>query len=770
MRAVRSRRRLEALRFDAGAPAQRRDAWTAGRRRMSWTLLIGLVLALVLATIVALFRQGELRRLEQRRRELTLARERGTHRARLQVPHVDLSRCLGCGACIRACPEEGVLALIHGQALVVHGARCVGHGACARECPTGAIALTIGELETRRDIPALAPTLEVPGVPGLFLGGEVTGYALIRTAVGHGTAIAGEVARRVALGGAGQRGAWDLCIVGAGPAGFAMALEAKARGLSFLVLEQDALGGTVAKYPRQKLVMTQPLELPLVGRLARTTYSKEELLELWQRVAEEQALPIHAGVRFLGLEPRPGGGFVVATDRGQLAARHVGLTLGRRGSPRRLGIPGEELGKVAYGLIDARAHQERRVLVVGGGDSAVEAALALAEQPGNEVLLSYRQPAFSRLRARNEERIAQAEADGTVRVLFRSTVARIEPEFVELRLETPAGPRRARLPNDEVFVLIGGEPPFPLLGRCGVSFDPADRPVASVPVERGTGLLRALALALALSLVGLGWITRHSRYYTLPAALRPFAEEHEWLRPSSAFGLTLGTLGAGMILANLAYLARRHGWLGLRLGSLRAWMTMHVLTGVLALLFGVLHGGMSTQDTLGHRALFALAVVVVTGTLGRYVYAFVPRATNGRELELDEIKAELAAQASEWDREHREFGERLRTEVHGLLARLEDAATVRGRLWAFSSGPFRLGATLRRLGSEGRERGLLPAQVERLCALARRAYRTAAVTAHLEELRALLSSWRYLHRWIALFLVLVVALHVLVALRYGSLA
>lgn len=737
---------------------------------MSWTLLIGLVLALSLAVIVALFRRSELRRLEEHLGELEVAREKGTRKARLSYPHVDLSRCLGCGACIRACPEEGVLALIHGQALVVHGARCVGHGVCARECPTDAIALTIGELETRRDIPALDPTLEAPGTPGLFLAGEVTGYALIRTAIAHGTAVADEVARRVRNAGPAPAKTFDLCIVGAGPAGLAMALQAKVHGLSFLVLEQDSLGGTVAKYPRQKLVMTQPVDLPLAGRLTRTSYAKEELMEIWQTVAREQELPIHEGVRFHGLQRRNDGLFEVDSDHGKLRTRFVALALGRRGTPRRLEVPGEDLPKVVYSLLDAHGHQGQRILVVGGGDSAVEAALALAEQPGNEVTLSYRQAHFSRLKARNEERIEAAVADGSVRVVLKSQVVGISPEDVELRIDTPDGPRSARIPNDEVFVLIGGTPPFEMLERCGVSFDPADRPATSRPVERGTGLLRALSLALAMSLVGLGWITRHSTYYTLPASLRPFAEEYEWLRPSSAFGLTLGILGTVMILANLAYLARRHNWLGLRWGTLKTWMTMHVLTGVLALLFAVLHGGMSTQDTLGHRALFALAAVVVTGTIGRYVYSVVPRAANGRELELDELKAEMAALSGEWDREHREFGELLRDEVQTLVSRQSGQSSLFGRLRALVGSPRRLRRALRRLQEEGRTRGIPEGQLDRLLDLARRAHRTASLAAHFEDLRGLISSWRYLHRWVALFLVLVIALHVLVALRYGRIA
>ena len=318
-------------------------------------------------------------------------------------------------------------------------------------------------------------------------------------------------------------------------------------------------------------------------------------------------------------------------------------------------------------------------------------------------------------------------------------------------------------------MLIGGDPPFEMLARCGISFDPADRPAATRPVERGSGFLRALVLALALSLAALGWITLQSAYYALPAALRPLAEQHEWLRPSSPFGLTLGVLAALLIAMNLAYLARRNAWFGLRLGSLRTWMTMHVLTGVLALPAGLLHGAMSAQDTLGQRALVALAVVVVTGAVGRYVYAWVPRAANGRELELDELRAELAAISGEWEREHREFGARIRAEVEASVSREAGQRSLLARLRALLGAPRRLRRALRGLRDEGRARGLPADQLERLFALARRAHRTASMAAHFEDLRGLISSWRYVHRWVALFLVLVVALHVVVALRYGSL-
>ncbi len=739
---------------------------------MSWTLLAVVVAVLGLALFAALARRAELARMAQGVRERDKAVRHGSDKAQLSHPVIDLSRCLGCGTCVAACPEDGVLDLVHGQAMVVHGARCVGVSACERECPVGAITVTIANLGERKDVPALSEGLEAVGSPGLFLAGEVTAHALIKTAIDHGTAVASEVARRVAAEPPGSEEVLDLCVVGAGPAGLACSLEAKRLGLRFVTLEQEqAAGGTVAKYPRRRLVVSEAVDLPLHGRLERNAYSKEELIELWHEIAAQHELPIMGGEVFSGTERHPDGHYIVRTQSGEWSARNVCLALGRRGTPQRLGVPGEDLPKVAYSLLDARSYQGRRVLVVGGGDSAVETALGLADQPGNQVTLSYRKEAFYRIRGRNEQRMQAALEAGTLQVVFKSQLVAIHAESVELAIVD--GPRieRHTLANDEVFVMAGGVPPVELLERSGVSFDPALRPASAPLVEQGTGLTQALACAFAVSLIALVWAVWHADYYLLPAESRPAHEKHAWLRPGMGAGLWMGVSAFLLICGNLLYLLRREplpGLAAIRWGSLRGWMTSHVATGVLAFLLATLHAAMSPRDTAGGHAWTALAVLLLTGAIGRYFYAYVPRAANGRELELSEVKSRLSRMSEGWDQGQRQFRDRARQKVLALIEARQWKSTFLGRVLALVGLQVDLRRLLRELAQEARDEGIAEDHLRETTQLARRAHRTSLMAAHYEDVRALLNGWRFLHRWAALLMVLLVLVHVIYALFYGS--
>lgn len=758
---------------------------------VDWFPLLAALLTVALAIAVLLRRRIEIEQHAGSLAERAAARERGSHRARLQHPAIDLSRCIGCGACVRACPEDGVLALAFGQAVVVHGARCVGHGLCAQACPTNAIRLTLAELEERRDLPAIDAGHEAVGMPGLFLAGEITGFALVRTAVAHGALVAQQVAARCAEQPADPGGPMpDLLVVGLGPAGLSCMLAAQERGLRAVGVDQaNEVGGTVAAYPRKKLVMTQPMDLPLHGRLKRLEYTKEQLVELWQGLARRHRLDVRTGTTVRQIERAGDGSYVVVTDRGTIAARNVCLAVGRRGSPRRLGVPGEDLPKVGYALLDAESYRDRSILVVGGGDSAIEAALALAEQPGNTVTLSYRRHAFSRLKARNEARIAAAIEAGTIDVRFETEVVSIAEGAVVLQTAgaepdaTPAAPRdggtgrahgavataQLELPNDDVFVFAGGTPPFPLLESAGVSFDPALRPLEAAPVERGTGLLIALGSTLLALLALVGLRQWHADYYDLPVALRTGSSQHDALRPQSALGLFAGLAAAALFAANLAYLLRRAPALGRFLpGSLKVWMNAHVATGLGACLCAVLHSGFAVRDSAGGHALLAMIVVVAAGVVGRWFYAFVPRAQNGRQQDIEELGSQVAALAGEWDRDGRGFGTEVRREVEQLVDGARFGKNLLSRVRGLLLSQWHLRRRLTAIRVRARAEGVPAGEVARIVQLARRSHRLALQLTHFDDVRSLLATWRWLHRWLALALLLLTIVHVVAAVRFGG--
>lgn len=426
-------------------------------------MLLNVAFGLLL--VVALWRQWH----RFRRREATAlaAAQRarvgvgdGGAGPRAQHPRIDVTHCIGCGACVKACPEGEVLGVIGGKATLVHPQRCIGHGLCAEACPVGAIEIVMAPPSLSADTPALTAELET-SVPGLFVAGELGGLALIKNAVRQGRDCVDTVARR---GTGSGDGVLDVCIVGAGPAGFSAALRAHELGLSYTVLEQEELGGSVARYPRQKLVLTSPFELPLYGAFKKLEISKESLLGLWAKVVRETKLRIHTAERVDQVGADPAGGFAVETSRARYRARSVILAIGRRGSPRKLGVPGEELPKVMYDLIDAESYQDKRLLVVGGGDSAIEAALGLAHQRGNRVTLSYRREAFTRLKSRNEQRITEAMRRRQVEVLFNSMPIEVRAASVVLDI---AGQRR-EMGNEYLWVFAGGTPPAAFLEKIGV--------------------------------------------------------------------------------------------------------------------------------------------------------------------------------------------------------------------------------------------------------------------------------------------------------------
>jgi thioredoxin reductase/ferredoxin len=381
-------------------------------------------------------------------------------------PVIDATRCIGCGSCVKACPEQPehhVLGLIGNKAQLISPSDCIGHGACRSACPADAITLVFGTARRGVDIPLLSPEFETT-VPGIFIAGELGGMGLIRNALSQGRQAVEAIRRRRPP--ARDPGQLDLLIVGAGPAGFAASLTARAHDMKFATVEQDSLGGAVFQYPRAKLVMTAPVTLPLVGRFRFGQTSKEALLEFWQAAERKAGLTVRYRERVEAIE-RDGAGFVVRTTQGTHRAASVLLAIGRRGTPRKLGVPGEELPKVVYRLVDPDQYAGRDVLVVGGGDSALEAAVTLAEGNAGRVTLSYRGDAFSRAKPRNRERVEAARCSGRLEVLLNSEVQSISESTVAVTRDAQV----VELPNDDVIVSVGGVLPEEFLRRVGIEVE-----------------------------------------------------------------------------------------------------------------------------------------------------------------------------------------------------------------------------------------------------------------------------------------------------------
>jgi thioredoxin reductase/Pyruvate/2-oxoacid:ferredoxin oxidoreductase delta subunit len=449
-----------------------------------------LIAFLVAVVITSFFVRGYLKSLKKRDERAREAAEKGklfSEGPKSQHPHIDVNYCIGCQTCTTVCPEGDVLAMLGGKAVIVNGYKCIGHSLCAEACPVGAITMVMASPSMSADMPYLTPEHETT-IPNLFIVGELGGLALIKNAVNQGRECIDLVAERIAEGeiprgpgfrapAGGQKPAHtehgeihDVLIVGAGPGGISASLRAIERKLSYITLERDEVGGTVAKYPRQKLVMTSPVEFPMYGKFKKTELSKEHLLAFWDMILNRADFNVRTGEKVEGISKDENGIFTVSSATNQYRTRAVVLALGRAGEPRKLGVKGEELPKVMYRLIEADHYVNKRILVVGGGDSAVEAAMGLASQVGNQVTLSYRQERFGRIKERNAKRIEDFMRTGKLKVLFNSNPIEFKPESVILEVKGEV----QEISNDFVWIFAGGTPPNDFLEKIGVGFGNRD--------------------------------------------------------------------------------------------------------------------------------------------------------------------------------------------------------------------------------------------------------------------------------------------------------
>ena len=429
----------------------------------------------IAAVLVLIFVRLYLRGIKKKEETWRTSAEKGklfSEGPKAQHPHIDVTYCIGCQSCTTVCPEGDVLGMVGGKAAIINGYKCIGHSLCAEACPVGAITMVMATPSMGGEMPALTPEYET-NVKNLFIIGELGGLALIKNAVNQGRECIDTITGRLASAQAGPdiAGVCDVLIVGAGPAGISASLRAIENKLNYVTIEQDEVGGTVAKYPRQKLVMTTPVEFPMYGKFKKMELSKENLLAFWQKVMQRADFKVRSGEKVEDIKQEgPDGLFSIVTAKAQYRSRAVVLALGKSGTPRKLGVPGEELPKVMYRLIEADHYVYKKILIVGGGDSAVEAAMGLASQVGNLVTISYRQDGFARIKARNQERIEGCMRSGKIKVIFNSKPVEFRQDAVILDVKG----ERHEITNDFVWIFAGGTPPNDFLKKIGVQLGSRD--------------------------------------------------------------------------------------------------------------------------------------------------------------------------------------------------------------------------------------------------------------------------------------------------------
>ncbi|MEI6274637.1 MAG: NAD(P)-binding domain-containing protein [Prolixibacteraceae bacterium] len=408
--------------------------------------------------LVYLFKQKRDSRIVEKK--IAIAIEEGLNEPVTLHPVIDVNRCIRSGACVSACPEKDIIGIKDGKATIINASRCIGHGACFHACPVQAITLFIGTEKRGVELPHVDQSFE-SNVPGIYIAGEMGGMGLIKNSVEQGKQAVENLSRKIDKNIPAQ---YDLVIVGAGPAGISASLTAKMNKLKALTLEQNTLGGTVFTFPRSKIVMTSAMDLPLHGKVKLFETSKQELLNLWTDVLSKNEIELYQNAKVESVTP-VGRHFIIKTLAGEeYSSRKVLLVIGRRGSPRKLDVPGEENPKVAYRLLEPEQIKDKNILIVGGGDSAIESALLLSDN--NKVTLSYRSEIFGRLKPKNNNNIKEAIQANKIDVLFNSNVKAIEDKIVRISKSDSA--ENIVLNNDLVYIFAGGELPTQFLEKIGI--------------------------------------------------------------------------------------------------------------------------------------------------------------------------------------------------------------------------------------------------------------------------------------------------------------
>lgn len=556
-------------------------------------------------------------------------------------PVIDPQICIGSLSCLKVCPEGDILGVVDGKAALITASNCIGHGRCALECPVDAIKLVFGTSERGVDLPEIDQFFE-SSRPGVHIVGELGGMGLIKNAITQGVQVS-DYLRKTLVG--SSKTHLDVVIIGAGPAGMATALRCKELGLSFQILEQESVGGTIAHYPRQKIVMVDPVQLPFHGSFGKREISKEELLDVFHATLKKASIEVLEGTKILSIEGADGA-FSVSTSRGAYPTRKVILATGRRGTPRTLGVPGEDLEKVTYRLIDPEQYVGKKVLVVGGGDSALEAAIMLAEEGNISVSISYRNPTFGRCRPANREKIDALIAAKKIRPIMNSQITKILEKSVHLT----NGEKVGELPNDYVIVCIGGELPQEFLTSVGVQVkryfgeapktkqvDPSRATKEDLAEERHRRRLTQLYFLVGTGIVAFlayrGW-----EYYKLPQIERVRSPMHHSFRSGGFWGHGIGIAATLVMLSNFLYSARKRWRILKGRSSIRNWLSFHMFVGFMSPLVIIFHAAFQSNNVFATSTFVALLIVVTTGIVGRFIFGLIP-AARGKQLELSELRA-----------------------------------------------------------------------------------------------------------------------------------
>jgi thioredoxin reductase/ferredoxin len=724
---------------------------------------ISAVLALVLLGAYLLRR-----RIEDRRAKKKLAE---AVKLELNVPQtlhpiIDPDICIGSGSCVSACPEGKILGLVDGVGTLVGAHKCIGHGKCAAECPVGAIRLVFGTAERGIDLPEVDEGFETSR-PGIHIVGELAGMGLIKNALNQGLQVASRL--KATMDNRTKSPGVDVVIVGAGPAGIATAVGCRAAGLSYALLEQDTVGGTVAHYPRHKLVMTETVDLPYYGKFGRRLISKEELIASFGDVLAKADVKVYEKTKLTGITGEKDA-FVVATDRGVLAAKRVVLAIGRRGSPRKIGVPGEDLDNVAYRLVDPDQYAGKRVLVIGGGDSALEAAIQLADETDAKVAICYRRPEFGRCRPLNKQKLDAHIKSRRIETFMSTEVVSVEREAVTLKNGTTQ-----RIPNDFVIACLGGELPTDFLKSLGVSIHRhhGDRAMVN-PSLAGKGqpaagrsawkvpiVLLLVGAAILAALAAVGW-----NYYLLPRGLRYKAPGHALLRPSGLWGHGIGVLATLFMLLNFVYPARKRlPWFKGR-GTIAPWLRFHVFVGIMSPLVILFHTAFQWGNHLATTTYLSVVVVVTTGLIGRYFYGWMRLAPTDAS-EAERLHRQLAEVIGGIPADWRRYSEAQGSPLEHVFALAAHGPTFPRSLPAlFVHMPFESLQIWRGL-RQSRQMFVEPSAYRGFGAAVQAYRRLRTKLQFHRHFKRLMSVWRVLHVVLAILLVCLIGLHVWISVRVG---